>query len=131
MAKAWPIEKLAERATTVVIIWEHTEAIYGKKLGAQMKKASLIVAYQQLATAPNPTTLLKAKATATTLQQSNLNTSKWTIHHLPNTGALGNVCLGGGDPLKLVYAMQTALRQMTREASPPLTLLVGRWSVGL
>jgi len=125
--KAWPIEKLTKHATTVTMIWEHTEAVYGKKLGTKMKKASLIVAYQQLATTSNSMTpnALKAKTVATTLQQSNPNMSEWTICHLPNTGALGNVCLGEGDPLKLVCAMQTALCQMTGEAKPTLTLLTG------
>jgi len=42
--KAWPIEKLTERATTVAMIREHAKAVYGKKLGTRMKKASLIVA---------------------------------------------------------------------------------------
>src|SRR6266853_6088336 len=36
-----------------------------------------------------------------------------------------------GDPLKLVCHMQMALWQQSGQPTPPLTLLRGRWSIGL
>jgi len=53
------------------------------------------------------------------------------IRCLANTTHITTPKPCGGDPVKLVRLMQTALHQQTGEASPSLTLLAGQWSVGI
>ncbi len=106
--KAWSLNKLTACATMIAMIWEHASAVYSTTLNSKMRKAGLIVAYQKLTTTPAPLAQ-NARPATTTPRPTNPNMSEWTICRLPNMGALGNAHPAGGDPLKLVRAMQTAL----------------------
>ncbi len=124
--KAWSIDKLTDNKTTMQMIRDHAETVYGAKLSTRVRKAGLIVAYQQLAT--NPPAAQPTRQAAPRQSGPPRHTSEWTIRRLPNTGAINFQRPYNGDPLKLVRQMQTALRQLSGKPEPPLTLLAGRWS---
>ncbi len=126
---AWSLEKLSERTTTIAMIRAHAVLTYGATLGARLRKPALIAAYQALATTPRPAR--GPAAAGNNRPRATPNTSEWTVRRLPNTTHIAAPKPCGGDPIKLVRLMQTALCQQTGEATPPLTLLAGRWSVGL
>jgi len=99
----WSLNKLTMCMTTIAMIQAHTEATFGKKLSTWMKKASLIVAYEQLATAPLTAPPAATSATPGPCHTSpNPHMSKWMVRRLPNMGVLGNPQPYGGDPLPLI-----------------------------
>ena len=132
------IETLSARRTTKTNIIEHAYATFGIRLSDKMKKPQLIIAYQQLAanpklTTPQPTTSQNNRPPnrPNQRQPQNTFTSEWTIRRRPGTETVDFRRPFNGDPLALVRHIQTALRQHSAEAEPPLTLVAGRWSVGL
>jgi hypothetical protein len=131
-------ESLSARRTTKSAIIEHGLATFGICLSNRMTKPQLIVAYQQLAA--NPKLTSPQPATQTAGQPPNRPrqrpaprpfTSEWTIRCKPGTEAIDFRRPFDGNPLTLVRHIQTSLRQHSAEAEPPLTLVAGRWSVGL
>jgi hypothetical protein len=134
----YTIEKLSARRTTKTDIINHTHSTFGIQLSDKMQKPQLIVAYQQLTTnpkltgpqTPNPqptqsTTRPRQRPAAQTF------TSEWTIRCRPGTEAIDFQRPFNGDPLALVRHIQTSLRQHSAEPEPPLTVVAGRWSIGL
>jgi hypothetical protein len=137
--KPYTIDKLSAHRTTKTDIINHAHATFGIQLSDKMRKPQLIAAYQQLASNPkltNPPTNNPPPN-----QQGGRNTqrqaaprpftSEWTIRRSPGTEAIDFRRPFNGDPLALVRHIQSSLRQHSAEAEPPLTLVAGRWSVGL
>jgi hypothetical protein len=132
-SKPYTIEKLSARRTTKTDIINHAHATFGIQLSDKMRKPQLIVAYQQLASNPK---LNAPRSTGTSgrpqpRQAPRPDTSEWTIRRRPGTEAVDFRRPFNGDPLALVRHIQTSLRQHSAQAEPPLTLVAGRWSVGL
>jgi len=132
------IESLSAHKTTKATIINHGFATFGIRLSDRMTKPQLIVAYQQLAAnpklttpQPNPPQMGNQPNRPQQRPMPRTFTSEWTIRHRPGTEAVNFQCPYNGDPLALVRHIQTSLRQHSAEAEPPLTLVAGRWSVGL
>jgi hypothetical protein len=132
------IETLSARRTTKTAIIDHGFATFGIRLSDKMRKPQLIVAYQQLAAnpklnppQPNPPSIGQQPNRPRQQSAPRPFTSEWTICRKPGTEAVDFRRPFNGDPLALVRHIQTSLRQHSAEAEPPLTLVAGRWSVGL
>jgi hypothetical protein len=132
------IETLSARHTTKTAIIDHRLATFSICLSDRMMKPQLIVAYQQLAanpklTSPQPNPPQPGQQSNRPQQHPAPHPfmSEWTIHRKPGTEATDFRRPFNGDPLALVRHIQTTLQQHLAEAEPPLTLVAGRWSIGL
>jgi hypothetical protein len=131
-------EKLSARKTTKTDIINHAHSTFGIQLSDKMRKPQLIVAYQQLAanpklTNPQPPTMQPRQTGPRPRQRQPTQTftSEWTIRRRPGTEAIDFQRPFKGDLLALVRHIQTSLRQHSAQPEPPLTVVAGRWSVGL
>jgi hypothetical protein len=133
--KPYSFDKLSAHKTTKADIINHAFATFGIKLSDKMKKPQLIVAYQQLANnpklGPNAPPTGGTNNQPRTRQAPRPDTSEWTIRRRPGMEAVNFQRPFNGDPLALVRHIQSSLRQHSAQAEPPLTLVAGRWSVGL
>jgi hypothetical protein len=134
----YTIEKLSTCRTTKTNIINHTHTTFGIQLSNKMQKPQLIVAYQQLATNPKLTSPTANATQPAAMKGQNQQqpapcpfTLEWTIRHCPGTEAIKFHRPFNSNPLALVRHIQTSLRQHSAEVKPLLTLVAGRWSIGL
>jgi hypothetical protein len=126
--------QLCTRMTTKAVIVQNAQDTFNAQLPITKTKTKLIQSYLNLIEnhgMPNVMTTTSPQAptsSATKLTPRPCKvTSDWNIHCLPGTKTIEFQKPFNGNAYSMVKAIETCLRQAIGEASPPITILVGRW----
>jgi hypothetical protein len=132
-------EQLHTQSTTKAAIVQNTWDALNAHLSITKPKAELIRAYENiLASRPAPQTMPSnwtpspvpspsAPANNNRLRPPCKPTSDWIIRHLQGTKIINYYKPFNGNTYTMIKAIEACLRQADGEATPPVTILTGKW----